>query len=643
MVEVLCPARVAFTTDGTPWSETYGDIYHAAAGGPGQAAHVFLRGNGLPDRWRHAERFTLLETGFGTGLNFLATWSAWRQTRPRPERLHYIGAEKHPFQVDDLRRIHAAWPKFQDMATELRASWPTLVPGFHRLELDGGRVILTLLLGDAAITLPRLSARVDAYYLDGFAPARNPDLWTPELCRQLARCAAPNATFATWSVAGPVRAALLDAGFTVTKVPGFGNKREMLVGRYEPPSYRPAAPPPEPPKDRHTIVLGAGLAGTACCERLAARGWRVDLIERHPGPAGEASGNHAGIFHPLLARDDNLQARLTRGAFLYGLRRWRHLAASGLAFPWAADGLAQLARDDAHETLQRELPPAMGYPPDYVDYLDAQAMSAAVGHAVPMGGWRVTQGGWANPGGLCGAYLRMAGEHVTPHYGRALAELRRDGATWLALDADGRIIATAEQVIIANGLGARALPWTSPLPIQALRGQVTLIPEGNLPGVNLPLCREGYLTPALAGLHCAGASYDQDEDPAPRAECDLGNLARVGRLLDGLPDILGKGGMTSRVGFRAVPPDRLPLVGTLPDFDTAATSGATQLAHLPRSAGLHSLLGYASRGIIWSSLLAELLASRLEGEPLPLEADLVDALDPGRFLLKQLRKQKGPA
>ncbi len=168
------------------------------------------------------------------------------------------------------------------------------------------------------------------------------------------------------------------------------------------------------------------------------------------------------------------------------------------------------------------------------------------------------------------------------------------------------------------------------------------IPESHLPGVKLPLCREGYLTPAFEGLCCAGASYDQDEDPAPRLECDLGNLARVDRLLDGLPDILNKGVLTSRVGFRAVPPDRLPLVGTLPDFDATAASSATQLTHLPRIADLHSLLGYASRGIIWSALLAELQASRLEGEPLPLGSDLVDALDPGRFLLKQLRKQKGP-
>lgn len=643
MVDVLRPATLAFGDDGTPWSETYGDVYHAAAGGPGQAEHVFLRGNGLPERWAGVERFTLLETGFGTGLNFLATWSAWRAASRKPARLHYLAVEKHPFRVDDLAHLHARWPAYADLSAALRVRWPTLVPGYHRLELDGGQVVLTLLLGDAEATLARLVARVDAFYLDGFAPTRNPEMWSLELCRRLGRLAAPDATLATWSVAGAVRQALSAAGFELEKRPGYGAKREMLAGRHAPPVYRPVAPCPAPPEDRHAMVLGAGLAGTACCERLAARGWRVELIDRHDGPATEASGNHAGIFHPLLARDDNPQARLTRAAFLHGLRVWQDLRAGGYDFPWADRGLVQLARDAPHEALQRRLPTEMGYPADYVDTLDADALAVAIGHAVPIGGWRFAHGGWANPGGLCRAYLGMAGDKVRPHYGQAVSRLVRAGAIWQAVDAAGGVVAEAPHVIVANGLGARQLAQTAALPIQALRGQVTLIPQGAIPGVNLPLCREGYLTPALEGWHCAGASYDDDDDPLPRPECDAGNLQRLARLLDRPGNLPDPQGLRARVGFRAVPPDRLPMVGTLPDYEHARGSGATQFAHLPRHAGLHALLGYASRGIIWSALMAELLVSGLEGEPLPIEADLVHAVDPGRVLLKALRKGKGPA
>lgn len=643
MVDALRPATLAFGDDGTPWSDAYADVYHAAAGGPGQAEHVFLRGNGLPERWAGADRFVILETGFGTGLNFLATWSAWRASPRRPRRLHYLAVEKHPFRLDDLARLHARWPAYADLSASLRARWPTLVPGYHRIELDDGRVVLTLLLGEAETVLARLEARVDAFYLDGFAPARNPEMWSPAMCKRLARLATPDATLATWSVAGAVREALRGAGFELEKRLGYGAKREMLAGRYAPPPYRPVAPRPAPPTDRHAIVLGAGLAGTACCERLAARGWRVELIDRHDGPATEASGNHAGIFHPLLARDDNQQARLTRAAFLYGLRTWQGMRACGYAFPWADRGLVQLARDASHEALQMRLPAEMWHPRDYVDTLDADALTSELGHAVPIGGWRFAHGGWANPGGLCRAYLGMAGDRVRSHYGRAVARLTRSGEGWQAVDAEGVVLAEAPHVVVANGLGAKSLAQTASLPMQALRGQVTLIPQGGIPDIRLPLCREGYLTPALDGWHCAGASYDDDDDPLPRRECDTGNLRRLARLLDLPARLADPHGLRARVGFRAVPPDRLPMAGTLPDFAHARTSGATQFAHLPRLAGLHALLGYASRGIIWSALMAELLASGLEGEPMPVEADLVDAVDPARFLLKALRKGKGPA
>jgi len=228
----LQPARLILDDDGTPISEIYGDIYHSAAGGHAQARHVFLAGNGLPVRWRGREKFTILETGFGLGINFMATWLAWRNDAQRGTRLQFVSLEKHPFSVADLVVAHAAWPEFADLAEELRENWPPICAGEHRLELDGGQVILTLVFGDAVTTLPALEVAVDAFYLDGFSPARNPDLWSPALCRSLARLAASGATLATWSVAGSVRRALIDAGFAVQKRSGFASKRQMLVGRY---------------------------------------------------------------------------------------------------------------------------------------------------------------------------------------------------------------------------------------------------------------------------------------------------------------------------------------------------------------------------------------------------------------------------
>ena len=228
----LEPARLILDEEGTPISETYSDIYHSAAGGHAQAKHVFLAGNGLPERWQGRENFTILETGFGLGINFMATWLVWRSDPQRSPRLQFISLEKHPFGVADLAVAHAACPEFAMLAEELRKNWPPLCGGEHRLELDGGRVILRLVFADAVDTLPALDVAADAFYLDGFSPARNPDLWSPTLCRSLARLACDGATLATWSVAGSVRRALIDSGFAVEKRPGFAGKRQMLVGRY---------------------------------------------------------------------------------------------------------------------------------------------------------------------------------------------------------------------------------------------------------------------------------------------------------------------------------------------------------------------------------------------------------------------------
>ena len=202
----LVPAVRAFAADGTPYSAAFGDVYHSAEGGPAQTRHVFLHGNGLPGRWQGRRTFTILETGFGLGLSFLATWRAWRDDPARCERLHFVSVEKHPFAGSDLAFVLKKYGELK--SEELVARWPMLVPGMHRLEFENGKVVLTLFFGDIAEGLPQLQLAADAFYLDGFAPAKNPQMWEPRLLRHLGRLAAPGATLATWSVAASVREAL---------------------------------------------------------------------------------------------------------------------------------------------------------------------------------------------------------------------------------------------------------------------------------------------------------------------------------------------------------------------------------------------------------------------------------------------------
>jgi len=601
----LVPATLAFAPDGTPYSEHYGDVYHSAAGGPAQARHVFLAGNDLPARWRGRRAFSVLETGFGFGLNFLATWAAWRDDAQRCERLHFVSLEKHPFSAADLERLHARYPEFAESAAALRAAWPPLVPGVHRLELEGGRVVLTLAFADAADALRELRLAADAIYLDGFAPAKNPEMWSAAALKALARLAAPGTTAATWSTAAPVREALAGAGFATEKRPGYGAKREMLAAHHAPRGRTSAAPPRWPA--RRALVIGAGIAGSALCERLAARGWEVVLIERRREPGAETSGNHAGVFHPVATPDDSVLARLTRAGSLYALGRWSALEGAA----WAPCGVLQLARDADEDEAQRRALAALGDASDYARRVTRDEASDLAGVGLAAGGLWFAPGGWARPPSLARAQLAHSSAEAC--FGIEVAALESGAEGWTARDAAGHAIASAPLAVLANAADALRLAPEPDIALRRVRGQVSYLPAARFHAPRLPLLRGGFVLPAVEGIAVAGASYDfDDDDAAPRLDGHVGNLERLERIVPGAARGLDPAALEGRVGFRAVTRDRLPVVGEL-------------------APGLYGAFGYGSRGLVWAALAAELIASLIEGEPLPLEGRLADALAPARF------------
>lgn len=644
MPTVLTPARPAFAADGTPYSSDYGDIYHSADGGAEQAHHVFLRGNGLPERWRNRSHFTILETGFGFGINFLATWQAWRADVARCARLHFVSIEKHPFVAADLAILHARYPEFDVLSAQLRAAWPLLLPGMHRLHLDQGRVTLTLVFGDVLDVLPRLWLGADAFYLDGFAPDKNPTMWAPQAFKACARLARSGATVATYTAAASVRQALAAAGFEVDKREGFGRKRHSLAGRFAPRWKLRAYEPPEALGDspRQAIVIGAGLAGSAVCERLAGRDWQVTLIDRCAGPAMETSGNPAGLLHPQLARDDSYLARLTRAGFLYALQRLAALG--GEEQWWSRCGVLKLAADADEERRMADALGVLGFPHEFVHFADRATASARTGLALPSGGWLFPQAGWVRPPALCARLLDSAGSRLVRRFGSVVARVERAAESWRAVDANGAILADAAVVVLANGADLVRLLPAHHLPLQRVRGQISLLPAKGEVVPRLALGQEGYVLPPIDGQLLVGATYDHDSEPSPRPCDDAANLDLLERMLPALTGRYTPVDASGRVGFRCVTPDRLPLIGPIAD-ETAAHAHATGLggAHsrdLPRLPGLYCASGYASRGLVWAQLGAELLASQIEGEPPPLERELLEAIDPGRFLLHALRRQR---
>ncbi|MEW6514456.1 MAG: FAD-dependent 5-carboxymethylaminomethyl-2-thiouridine(34) oxidoreductase MnmC [Pseudomonadota bacterium] len=580
--QAIVPAELAFDGNGIPYAPAYGDCYHSASGALEQARHVFLAGNDLPDRWQGRD-FVICETGFGLGLNFLATWQAWKSNPGH--RLHYVAIEKHPFRLDDLKQLHARWPELTPFATRLQAQWPLPLPGLHRL--DFGDVVLTLCFGDVQTLLPQLSLAADAFYLDGFAPAKNPEMWSDEVFDALAKRAAPDATLASWSVLDDMMFRLSRHGFRLEKRPGFGTKRYMLAGQL------PGAVSPAPTFRRRRIaVIGAGIAGASVAHALAKRDHEVVVFEAGPAPAQGASGNHAGVFRPLPALDDSRLARLLRAGFLLGKRQFSELSDARLG--WT--GALHIARDAEHEATQRRIVAEHALPDDFCRFVERDEASALAGWPVELGGWWFPQAGWINPPSLCRALLA----DIEVRYGQRIDSIDN-------IDAD--------EVVIANGIDAPALVPDLKLPIRVGRGMVSHVLEAATPPFDIVATRLGYVTPAVDGIRCAGATMASgDRNPAPRLADHVENLYRLEMLLPGFGKSLDPARLDGRVSFRPMSPDRLPIVGPL-----------------VANEGLWIIDGFGARGLVFASICAELLAGQIDNEPLPLETELVTALAPGRF------------
>ena len=408
----IVPAPLQRDAHGVPVSTEYDDVYHPRIGPLAQARHVFLGGNGLPKRWRGRERFVVLETGFGLGNNFLATWQAWRDDAQRCGQLVFVSIERHPLRQVDLRSAHQDSP-LAELAGRLVDAWPPLTHNLHQLVFEHGRVRLLLAFGDVQDWLPELRASVDAFYLDGFAPARNPAMWDRRVCHALGRLAAPGATLATWSAASALRADLTSAGFEVHLASGIGGKRDITLASFAPRfDPHPVAPPrPTEPAQRRALIVGAGLAGCATAWALAEQGWESRVLERRERIAAEASGNPAGLFHGIVNADDGLHARFNRAASVAA-----HAAvASAIGNHGAAGssaGLLRLEHDAGHDAMRATLT-RLGLPPDYVQALDASAAAALCGIAVPSPAWFYPMGGWVDPRALARSFIERAGGAVT--------------------------------------------------------------------------------------------------------------------------------------------------------------------------------------------------------------------------------------
>jgi len=628
----ILPATIDFTHEaGVPYAPRFGDVYHPISGAFAQARHVFLGGNGLPDRWQGRERFAILETGFGLGNNFLATWQAWRDAGS-PSRLTYVSLELQPPRREDLRRAHAESP-VPAFAQALIDAWPPLVPGLHVLDFEGGRLRLMLGWGEATALARRLVGRFDALYLDGFAPARHPDLWTPELFKALARVCAPGTTAATWSAARAVRDGLASQGFTVAAAAGQGGKREMTCACFAP-RFVPLAPPGRrlpTMAPTQALVIGGGLAGAATAAALARRGVAVEVLDRHGAPAAEASGNPAGLFHGTVAPDDGPHARCFRAAALRALPWLREALATGV--PGAIDGAARVTIGSGVAALQATAR-AQLLDEAYVTAIDAATLADRAGLPTRHAAWWYPGGGWISPRALVTHWLATGG--VRWRGDSPVDSIASCATGWRALDAAGRVLGEAPMLVLANAHDALRLAGLPAAWLQQRRGQLSLYDATQLAHTppHCPIAGQGYVIGlADGGLLLGATSTADDEDDTVRDGDHEENLSRA-EALCGTALVRPGARPRGRVGWRAVTGDRLPLAGFAPDPVAALPARRDAPRIVTRRAGLWLHTGLGSRGLTTAVLGADLIAAQACADPWPLEADLVDAIDPARCVLR---------
>ncbi|BCM25148.1 bifunctional tRNA (5-methylaminomethyl-2-thiouridine)(34)-methyltransferase MnmD/FAD-dependent 5-carboxymethylaminomethyl-2-thiouridine(34) oxidoreductase MnmC [Methyloradius palustris] len=623
-----------------PFSGRYGDVYFSSDSGLDESRYVFLTQNHLQERWPRLndEVFTIAETGFGTGLNFLCAWQLWNEIAPAGASLYFISFEKYPIALPDLKKALALWPQLQTLSKELCQQYQWITPGWHRLIFDNGRVTLTLIIGDIADTLPLVKAKVDAWFLDGFAPAKNPEMWQPVIFEQMARLSAQSSTFATFTSAGIVKRGLLDASFNVNKISGYGRKREMLAGvmpNHSGNSNRPKA------SGQHAIVIGAGIAGAASAYALANRGWQVILIDRHSEIAQEASGNPVGIIYPRLTGQDTAMHKLALAGYLHTIRLIQSLNLSANDFN--ACGVLQLAFD-AQELKRCLAVAARNLPETIARYVDDIQASELAGTALSQPGLFFPAAGWVNPVALCKALTNNKLIHKVLNCDiQAIKKIDGRWQVWSGNQHGEQLEAEAPVLILANSNEADQFGISSNLSLQAVRGQISLLPhQAGAKDIKTVICTDGYVSPSANGQNALGATFSPNDIALDVRETDhLANLNMLKKMApqfyqDAQTEILS---ISGRAALRAATIDYLPMAGPLLDHDALTKHPPrynVNASSLPWLEGVYVNAGHGSKGLTHASICAEMIAASICGEPAPVDSKLLAALDPNRFLLRKM-------
>lgn len=658
-------ADIHFNEENTPISNQFDDVYFSNQDGLAETDYVFLQGNQLWERWLTYENahFVIAETGFGTGLNFFAVTTLFRQFRRQFQhsplkRLYFISFEKYPLNPTALQQAHSVYPQFAELCGQLQDYWQSPIKGCQRIHFD--ETTLDLWFGDVAENLPQLgdymNERIDAWFLDGFAPSKNPDMWNENLYQQMYRFTKPMGTFATFTSASAVRKGLEFVGVEVTKRKGFGKKRECLSGQKTQPKPTALLSPWYLPqaanmKKQDIAIIGGGIASLCTAISLLQRGANITLYCEDEQPALNASGNKQGAFYPQLSDDNPLTIHFYLHAFSYGKQLLDWAIKQGIEFEHEFCGVALCAYNDKSATKLEKIS-QLGLPNEIFEMLDTQALSEKVGLPLSCGGGFISQGAWLAPRQFVQntfALLKKCGVKIKTS--QKITALSPTQFGW-QLHYSKKDSIEHEVVILANGYKITDFAQTEKLPLYPIRGQVSQIPTSeNLLKLKSVLCYDGYLTPAdqAKSSHCIGASHLRDNTDRTFSEQEQReNQQKLQQnIVQSWTQEVDTSGNLARIGIRCSVRDLAPMVGNVPNFVQQSEDYQNLFNLRRRKQQIPSAVNFpnlflcaalGSRGLTSAPLLGETLASLIYGEPLPLGENILQNLSANRAWVRKWLK-----
>ncbi|WP_444997677.1 bifunctional tRNA (5-methylaminomethyl-2-thiouridine)(34)-methyltransferase MnmD/FAD-dependent 5-carboxymethylaminomethyl-2-thiouridine(34) oxidoreductase MnmC [Aliikangiella sp. IMCC44359] len=664
------PAKIEWRNN-QPFNLEFDDIYFSSEGGVDESNYVFIEGNQLEKDWSNKQQsdFSIIELGFGSGLNFFNTVTLWQQITKqnaynKNNHLHYLSIEKRPLTVSDLKLITHHWPQFSKLSTKLIRNYPSLTYGRHQIFLKEYQVTLTLFfmpVDDALQDLVTESnyqadkLKIDHWFLDGFAPSKNTEMWAPSTCEKIAHLSKPGTRLASFSVASQVKTPLKEVGFKIIKRKGFGRKREMLTATFAPPQTnsptakfinlkyeRPWLHYKQTTKPKQVAIIGGGIAGCATAYCLAQKGIAVDIFEHSKHLASQASGAAAGIFHPQLTSDMNYSSQFSWLGYLYLLRFLAELPKVEKDAVIIQSGLIRLL-DSA--TQKDELL-------NLIDELRLHNwVSHVPAHINPERSLLFPHAAALNMSKLCKLFINQIDtSQKRLLLNTSVTAVNQQDNQWEVITNQQKLV--YQHVIFCGGAKSQLHNQFINFSTNVTRGQTCAFSHPLL-GEQLKqiLCEQIYLVPHENHAFILGATFDELHDDKLNYHSQKNLLDKATNLLQTmqLPFLSDSQKqaleLQGTIGYRLHSQDRLPIVGGVTDKTklTHDFTGLGQKRLLRDKLSYYNIPGlwlntaYGSHGLINSLLASQHLASLINNDISPIPQTLAEAIHPARFIIKKLK------